>query len=158
MIQQQRFTVELLRTKTRPELKQILTNLGAGYNSREKTDRMIGRIIEISMAVQPSDKAAEIAKRDSDKAEDYKEPDMNPRPKPPLVTKEQVLEVIKNSLDKGMKAEFSDDGLTWHFMRYDGRNFLAEDSGSMRIPLNNIRHCANMLFVKGMGRTNIKRA
>lgn len=145
------FARDLLQTKTVGELRSTLVSMGANWHSKEKAPKLIDRIMELSLAVQPDQKL----KEEQMQANRKYVPPVKPGPH----SQEDVLKAVKPFTDRGLEAQFSPDGETWHFQRNkkvinrDGQTILVtkEDSGNMRIPLGNIKRCAEMV----MGSSNL---
>lgn len=143
---------DILASKTRDELRTMLVQKGASYHHNEKAEKLIDRLLEISMTLQP----------------DFKEPPVQQQTQPRKVepitpaTQEQVMEKIQHFKDQGLQVKFSEDGKQFHFRRKAGvlrekdksgliteRPIIKEDSGTMMQPLERIVKCAQHVMAGG---------
>ena len=141
----QQLSSALLGTKSIPELRTILTARGAGFDMAESKKQLIVRLITLDGITQPDYKLQQ---------EEKVEPQI--KSAPDTHTQADVLAAVDPWIKRGMKVSFDQEGKTWHFKRYIGDKFVAEDSGSMRIPLVTIKRCAELLHLQ-LHSSNIKR-
>jgi len=123
-----KYAKEQLTPKSREELRAILVSLGQPPHHMAKEPSMIESIMRIQNTIQPSDLGE---KEESVKA-----------PAPVItLTADEIMVVVQPMIQRGLKVSFLDDGKTWHF-----KNGVAEDSGSVTIPLTVIEQRAYSLM------------
>lgn len=121
----------VLESKKIPELRTLLTDIGADYSDAETKVELIDRYEELTAAVQPNEEkpvaqAAPVAKED------------------PWLKKADVLAECKKYLQIGLVVEFEPDGKVWNMSIRRG-NVTLSDCGSMKQPLKRVALCAEML-------------